>query len=251
MTLRQRQMAARRECILDATGALMRESGGTDFTIAEVAARADVSPATTYNLFGSKNGLLYALLNRSLDRVMSDAVQFGAAHALEFPVEAAEAAAAVYASDPVFFRELFLVLLGVRDEVHRPQFMQRCVEFWAHALAPAMQQGLLPTDECERDDLTRALVVHFSGVLELWIHGDLDEAGFKAQVGYGTALHFLGFADAAARVRLLARMKHAKQRLPVRWSFVRTAAVPARPPAAAVPMSGDVASINESEDTKS
>jgi len=207
-------MAARRGRILDAAAVLIRETGGTDFTMVSVADKAEVSPATPYNLFGSKNGVLYALLNRSLDEVFAGAVRFTASP-LEHPVEAGDIAADLFARDPVFYRPLFLVLLGVRDEIHRPRFMERSLDYWKHALEGV--GGAL-----DADDLARALLVHFAGVLELWIHGDLDEAGFRAQISYGTALHMLGFASGTDRARLLRRIKDAQRRLPRRFSFVRT-----------------------------
>ena len=226
MSLREKQVAARRARILDAAGALIRETGGTDFTMVAVADKAEVSHATPYNLFGSKNGLLYALLDRSLDEVLRGVFRFNAPSPLEHPVEAGDVAAEVFARDPVFFRPLFLVLLGVRDDLHRPRFMERSLDFWRRSLDDLTGDG--DVDDGERDDLARALLVHFAGVLELWIHGDLDEAGFRAQVTYGTALHVLGFADGTTRARLRRRMKDAKRRLPRKFSFVRTAARGAR-----------------------
>ena len=219
-SVREKQVAARRGRILDAAGALVRATAGTEFTMLEVAERAGVSPATPYNLFGSKNGLLYALLNRSLDELFRGAVTFSAASPLEHPLEAADIAANLFARDPIFYRPLFLVLLGVRDEAHRPRFMERSLDYWRHSLEGLLADGPLE-DEGERDDLARALLVHFAGVLELWIHGDLGEAGFRAQVTFGTSLHLLGFAEGTTRARLRRRMKEAKRHLPRRFSFLR------------------------------
>ena len=219
MSLREKQMAARRSRILDAAGSLIRDTGGTEFTMVNVADKAEVSHATPYNLFGSKNGLLYALLNRSLDEVLRGAVGFSSASPLEHPLEAGDIAAELFARDPVFYRPLFLVLLGVRDEVHRPRFMERSLDYWRRSLEGMVRAGVL--DGEDRDDVARALLVHFAGVLELWIHGDLDEAGYRAQVTFGTALHLLGFADETTRARLKKRMKDAKRRLPRKFSFVR------------------------------
>ena len=219
-SVREKQMAARRGRILDAAGALIRATGGTEFTMLEVAERAGVSPATPYNLFGAKSGLLYALLNRSLDELFRGAMTFSAASPLEHPLEAGDIAAELFARDPVFFRPLFLVLLGVRDEVHRPRFMERSLDYWRHSLEGLLAERHL-ANEGDRDDLSRALLVHFAGVLELWIHGDLDEAGFRAQITFGTALHLLGFAEGTTRARLRKRMKESKRYLPRRFSFLR------------------------------
>jgi AcrR family transcriptional regulator len=218
MRLRERQMAARRGRILDAAALLIRKTGGTEFTMVNVADKAEVSPATPYNLFGSKSGVLYALLNRSLDEVFARALRFTASP-IEHPVEAADIAAQIFARDPVFYRPLFLVLLGVRDEVHRPRFMERSLEYWKRSLEGLIEADLL--DDADREDLSRALLVHFAGVLELWIHGDLDDAGFRAQISYGTGLHLIAFADGAALAKLRRRLGDAKRRLPRKFSFLR------------------------------
>ena len=222
MSLREKQMAARRTRILDAAGSLIRETGGTHFTMVTVADKAEVSHATPYNLFGSKNGVLYALLDRSLDELMRGALRFTAPSPLEHPVEAGDIAAEIFARDPIFYRPLFLVLLGVRDDVHRPRFMERSLDYWRRSLDGLAETGALD-DGGDRDDLARALLVHFAGVLELWIHRDLDETGFRAQVTYGIALHMLGFAEGTTRARLRKRMKDAQRRLPRHFTFVRSA----------------------------
>jgi AcrR family transcriptional regulator len=219
MGLRQRQTTARRGRILDAAGALIRKTGGTDFTMVEVANEAAVSPATPYNLFGSKSGLLYALLNRSLDEILRGVVRFSSVSALEHPLEAADAAAELFARDPVFYRPLFLVLLGVRDDVHRPRFMERSLDYWRHSLEAAAFEKRLG-DDVDPEELSRALLIHFAGVLELWIHGDLDDVEFRAQVTHGTALHLLALAEGTTRARLRRRMREAKRRLPRRFSFL-------------------------------
>jgi AcrR family transcriptional regulator len=65
--LREKQVAERRERILRTAESLIRKTGGTEFTMRSLAAAAEVSPVTPYNLFESKEGLLYSLLSRSLD----------------------------------------------------------------------------------------------------------------------------------------------------------------------------------------
>jgi AcrR family transcriptional regulator len=62
-------MGKRREQILDAARRLIRATGGTDFPMRRLAEEAEVSLVTPYNLFGSKSGVLYALLSDSLERL--------------------------------------------------------------------------------------------------------------------------------------------------------------------------------------
>jgi AcrR family transcriptional regulator len=220
MSLRAKQSAARRARILDAAAGLVRETGSTEFTMLDVAAKAEVSPATPYNLFGSKNGLLYASLNRSLDALIASPSVFPGAP-IEHPIAAGERATGVIAADPVYFRPLFLVMLGVPDDVHRAQFLDRSHDYWRRSVRGLEQAGMLggPID---LEDLSRALLLHYMAVLGSWAHGDLEADEFLAQVVYGIALHLLAVTDEASRPRLLERMRAAKRTLPRGFRFTRS-----------------------------
>jgi AcrR family transcriptional regulator len=62
--LRERNKSKRRHAILDATVTLLREREFGEVTIEEVAALAEVSPHTVYNLIGPRDELAYALMGR-------------------------------------------------------------------------------------------------------------------------------------------------------------------------------------------
>lgn len=123
------QKQVRRQRLLDAAASLVRTSGNTDFSMLTLAKLAGVSPATPYNLLGSKVGVLYALLNSSLDKVLQRLDQANDQDdPFECVVQAAVNGAEFFASEPDFYRPLFQFLLGCEDPVHRPLF------FWiAHS----------------------------------------------------------------------------------------------------------------------
>ena len=83
MSLRARQIDARRHRILDAAALLIRQTGGTDFSMRSLAEAAETAPATPYNLFTSKDGLLYALLSRSLDDITHQGLALSARDPLD------------------------------------------------------------------------------------------------------------------------------------------------------------------------
>ncbi|MGR3802667.1 TetR/AcrR family transcriptional regulator [Marinibacterium profundimaris] len=60
--LRDRKKLRRREDILGAARELFAGKGFDGTTMADIAARVDVSPPTVFNYFGSKDGLLVALI---------------------------------------------------------------------------------------------------------------------------------------------------------------------------------------------
>src|SRR5947207_5836118 len=130
MGLREKQATERRDRILATARKLIRQTGGTAFSMRALADRAEVSLATPYNLFGSKAGVLYALLNASLDRVSQAAHTFSSADPTERVLEVAGIAADVYARDPAFYRPLMRFLIGARDVAHRSKFIARSLERW-------------------------------------------------------------------------------------------------------------------------
>ena len=212
MSLRARQVDARRNRILDAAALLIRSTGGTDFSMRSLAEAAEVSPATPYNLFTSKDGLLYALLSRSLDEITLRGLAFRSADPLDRVVEAAVQAADIFLLDPGFMRPLYQFLLGVVDPVHRPKFIERSLAYWQASLETAQTEKVLTAD-FDADLMVYTLMSQFIGVLDFWIHDDIDARGFKARVIYGTVLLLLPLADDTRRPRLLRHLREARRTL--------------------------------------
>lgn len=217
--LRDRQRESRRQRTLDAAESLIRDTGTTDFSMLSLAERAELSPATPYNLFGSKAGIMYALLNRSMDTVDRDSRR-ASFHADPFDrlVQAGRAAAEVFAADSAFYRPLHRLLLGASDAERRPAFMDRGLEFWKVAAQGLEEAGHL-NGEIDVAELSRQLEINFVGALNLWVQEELDDDEFRAQITYGTAMLLLGIADDKGRARLLLRMRSARKKLPRRFSF--------------------------------
>jgi hypothetical protein len=187
MQLREKQMKERRTRILNAAERLIRKTHSTDFSVRSLALAAEVSPVTPFNLFGSKEGLLYALLLRSLDRFFSKGLVFKSTDPNYHVIEAAEIAVEIFVKDPNFLRPLYQVLLGVSHSEHRPSFMERTFSYWKTALLTI--PGISRThDEASLDLLTYALMSHFIGLLELWIHKDFDDEGFRTHAISGFVL---------------------------------------------------------------
>ncbi len=64
-SLRERQKASRRARILNVSRKRFQEIGYTDVKIEDIAADSEVSAATVYNYFGTKAGILLALVGES------------------------------------------------------------------------------------------------------------------------------------------------------------------------------------------
>jgi AcrR family transcriptional regulator len=213
MGLREKQATERRDRILDAARRLIRSGAGTGFSMRALAEQSQVSLATPYNLFGSKAGVLYALLNASLDKVDQATHRFRSSDPIDRVLEVAGIAAHVYARDPAFYQPLMQFLLGVREVAHRPRFMARSLALWNRTVQAAVRHGLLAADVAA-GPLARQLMINFAGVLELWIHEELDEDGLRDQALYGSTLLLLGAALPTARSRLVEHLEAIARKLP-------------------------------------
>lgn len=188
-------MEARRILIIEAAEKLILKTESTNFSMIDLARTAGLSTATTYNLIGSKATVLYRLLNRTLDRLnLADIRYKGDGDPIGHVLEAAETAVNVFANDPGFYRPLMRFLLGVPDAVHRPLFMARAYGFWLIVVQCLTEEKIL-RPRVDLSDIARDLHVFFAGALDLWVHEELDDKQFRAQVRHGTAIHLLGVTD--------------------------------------------------------
>lgn len=68
----ERRRRSIRNQILDATVSLIKTRGDTDMTVREIASCAGVSPATPFNHFKSKDGILVAIVSRGTADLYSE-----------------------------------------------------------------------------------------------------------------------------------------------------------------------------------
>jgi AcrR family transcriptional regulator len=209
---RERQKEGRRDAILAAAEALVRETGSTDFSVGVLAARAGVSIATLYNLIGSKGSILYALLNRTMDQLEAATRTTLAANPFDQALAAAEAVARVYTDDTDYLKPLWRFELGVVEPEHRPVLMNRALAFWASRLQGLERARRLPKG-IELGDLAREYQIFFAGVLDLWVQNELSDDRFRIQVRYGILLRLLALGDTTEQERLMKDLRRTHRQL--------------------------------------
>lgn len=103
-------------CLLQAGDAVLRRDGAAGVTVRSVAAEAGVAPMGVYSRFGSKEGLVDALLIRALGEVQRAVAARGEAD----PVERMRASARRYRQwaleHPAHYQAIFLSGLGVASD---------------------------------------------------------------------------------------------------------------------------------------
>lgn len=200
-------------------------SGSTEFTMHQLAKHVGISPTTFYNLFGSKGAVLYSLLNRGLDSIISgrDALATG-----DDPVDNAimtmTYAAEIFVSKPTLYHSLYKFQLGERDMAARPFYLDRGLVFWKRCLQGLVDAGYLSDDPQDgvfsRDDIALALLTHSSGVIDLWVQDDLDDEEFVARMTHDAALIIYAVVPDKDRRRIAEKVRLIRPRLK-QFSFVR------------------------------
>jgi AcrR family transcriptional regulator len=209
MSLREKQAASRRRQMLDAAERLIRQSGNTDFSMRALSNAAEVSPTTPYNFFGSKEGLLFELLTRHLERFLNETQTYTTEDPTGQVIEGAVSVVEMFLQDPVLLRPLHQVMLGIGDPLHHPQYLRSAFMFYSRALEGVQAHGLI--DEDERAILASALMSNFLGVLYLWIHEDIGDVWFRAQIVYGFSHLLLPHARGDSLTLLQQKCTEAKQ----------------------------------------
>jgi AcrR family transcriptional regulator len=208
---REAGKAERRRRIIHAARDLIRETGNTGLSMRALAARAGVSLATPYNLFGSKRAILLSVLDdirEYLDRFRhlraTDPLQrlFGA---LDICVD-------FYVADPLFDRTVWAALFDPSDEFRSQIFNSRRAAFWEALVRDVAEAGVL-MPEVDVELLFRALDRSFGAAMLEWVTRDLTDSQLGPTVRYGYALILRGAASPDWRGPLEIRIKESQERI--------------------------------------
>jgi AcrR family transcriptional regulator len=198
----ERNKARRREAIIKAARALIRETKETGLSMRALAARAGVSLATPYNLFGCKQAVLVALLH-------TDARAFGkifeskaSANKLSRIFQYIDMSFDLYRSDPEYYRVLLRTISRSEDADLRARLRKPRVTFLKTLLGDAVSAGHLETN-LSVDLVSRELFGIYLHAVQEWVHGasSLDRA--RLETGYGYSLVLLGAAADTAKPELM------------------------------------------------
>lgn len=220
---REEGKAERRRRIVEAARALIRETGDTGLSMRAIAARAQVSLATPYNLFGSKRGIVMA--------VLEDAREFAekfAAHGHLEPVErifmALRITLAYHVQDPDFYKTLWSALLDARGgdaDLRAELITPQNSAFWRGLLDEARAAGAIAPD-INMDLLQASLSGRFAAVMLNWILGGSSVGELEPAACHGYAQTLCAAATDAYRPVVRARMLEFQDELMTAHRAART-----------------------------
>ncbi|MFM5952730.1 MAG: TetR/AcrR family transcriptional regulator [Novosphingobium sp.] len=191
MALSPEAREARRRNIVDAAHALVRETGGAGFSMLQLAARAGVSPATPYNLLGSKSEVLRRVVE---DEFASFAARLdGEAERapLDRLLRAIDLIVVHYLAEPDFYRGLYAAIHGIEGNPLREMMSAEGLALWSTMVAAAIDSAQLEPLLAAKD-LTALLLRTVAATVESWLAEAWENDRFATEMTRASRLMLLG-----------------------------------------------------------
>jgi AcrR family transcriptional regulator len=208
VSARERAKAERRSGIVMAAATLLREAGFDSLSVRMIADRAGVSPATVYNLFGTKGAVLERVYELGLTQFENLMAVSPSRDSVEKIFDAVTLTMAVYRTDPEFHRGIIRRGDGGRDRRLSMVTHRLRAAFWTSVLQDAIAEGHLEP-HTDPDHLSVLIVQAATGALTLWATDLVSIDELDREMQYAIAAVLWPFASGAAggRPRLDARMR--------------------------------------------
>ncbi|TFH24641.1 MAG: TetR/AcrR family transcriptional regulator [Myxococcales bacterium] len=208
-TLRAINVGARRRRILEAAGELIAREGMDALSMRKLAREAGFSVTTLYNLFGSRDDIVCALVHDLVDRI--DRI-LDVEAPLDDPIERCRAVITVSIAyileHESLCRPMFVALYAGLSAPPSDRFgmPERAAGMQRVAIEAAVERGLL-RDVLAPDVLGSQIYHGYDMACSLWARGLIDTAEFEARALYGLYVALLSVASDALRPDLEAELK--------------------------------------------
>jgi AcrR family transcriptional regulator len=191
--------------LLQAAQAIVRETGNFDLPMRTLAARAQVSLRTPYEVFGSKNGIIRALLISEQEEFREIVKNYRSIDRLEMFFDRTLLGMEFYAREQPFYRALFRATQAFSggDETEPAREM---LPIYANMVRRAIEEGFLRED-LNITNIAEILTDLFAANLRNWASSDFDIwlAGQKICFGFSLALAGVATSQWIERLHLNAR----------------------------------------------
>jgi AcrR family transcriptional regulator len=208
-TLRELNIEARRQRILEAARHLIIRGGMSSLSMRKLAAEAGLAVRTLYNLYGSRDEILFAISQDAIDRMVPI---LDAEAPIEDPLARCRGVITVsvryFAEHEAIYRPMIVASyegLSQGPEADR-RLAQRAAGMQRDAIAQAIERGLL-ADTLEPMRLGEQIYHGYEFACVQWAFGTIDAAGFEARALYGMYLVLLAVAEDVVRPRLEAELR--------------------------------------------
>jgi AcrR family transcriptional regulator len=201
---REAGKAERRRRIIHAARDLIRETGNAGLSMRALAARAGVSLATPYNLFGSKRAIVLAVLD-DVREYQDRFSHLGSTDPLERLFAAVDMAIEFYVDDPQFYKTLWASVFDASDDVRSEIYNPARNAFWRNLVDAVAAAGVI-APRVDVGLLFKTLDRSFGAAMLEWVVGELEPERLAPTIRYSYALILKGAASADWRGPLEARL---------------------------------------------
>jgi len=201
MSLREVGKTRRRRRILDAARTLIESGGEEGFSIKPVADAAELSVATIYNLFGSKEGLLVALLMESILSFEKRLDELAPATPIDRIGAISDLAVSEFTSEARFYRPLLYLIEKMGSRAQLLGVIRRCVDLGHESIGWAVETGDIQA-VVEPRVLAHQIFMAFIHALRMWSSGLSSSDLFQAQVVHFRTLMLAAVANEPLRSKL-------------------------------------------------
>jgi len=180
--LRERNKTKRRHAIIDATLGLARTHPLGEVSIERIAARAEVSPATVYNLIGSREQLLHACVDRIVDRLVDALVRIDpTTDPIAAALDIVERSAAAFIADRDAYRQ---IVAAIGNAGTGSMLTVDPAQLQIAAMRAAQQHGIL-RDDIDPAALGRQIYLSYNGALFASAQHLLTDDGLRLATPHG------------------------------------------------------------------
>jgi AcrR family transcriptional regulator len=202
LALRARGKASRCAKIVATASDLWREQGIDGTSLSQIAAAAEVSPQTIYNLIGGLDAIALAVVNGALDRIEA-ALSQTVATGVELALESARVSSQLYIDDADLYRQVLVRLPRVLFE--GTHLGRDPAELVVQAMIQAQAAGQVSA-AVDPGRLGRAIYSNYLGAIYDWACGDASDAVFLETSEIGVLAPVTACATDAVRSALTARL---------------------------------------------
>ncbi len=206
MSLREVGKARRRGRILRAARRLIESGGAESIALKPVADAAELSLATLYNLFGSKEGVLIALLLESIQSFEERLSKLAPTRPVDRLAAIADLAVAEFTAHERFYRSLFHSIEQMGSRTQLLAVIRRCVDLGHESIAQAIEAGDLEP-LVEPRVLAHQIFMAFVHALRTWSSGGSSSDLFAAQVAHFRSVMLAAVAHEPLRSELRRKLR--------------------------------------------
>jgi AcrR family transcriptional regulator len=208
MPTREEAKEIRRNRILSAARDLIRETEKTRFSMRTLAERSGVSLVTPYNLFGSKQAIMGALLDEDMD-IYGRNLARSRKDALERIFHAVTLGTRYFAQDEGYYRAVLSAVYADGGNEYRSKFSGPRLALWRALVNGAIDAGYLRQDTDIRVLAYHLSSVFYSNILP-WAAGQISVRELEQRTLYGFALSLFATVRPAHQSRLRERITSAQ-----------------------------------------